>query len=82
LRAILPELTTLIIGGEASQSVEEVSWSGDTVAIEPVLEMGVARAAAGAIVYESGAFVVAGGEDGESVLDDFEFCVPSTLSPL
>jgi len=82
LRAILPERSTLIIGGEASQSVEQVSWSANTVAIEPVLELGVDRAAAGAIVYESGAFVVAGGDDGESIRDDFEFCVPASLNPL
>lgn len=82
LRAIVPEQSRLIIGGEASQRVEEVRWSGDTVAIDFLLELGVARASAGAIVYESGAFVVAGGDDGVSARDDFEFCVPSALTPL
>jgi len=82
LQAILPENSALIIGGNASRSVEEVRWSGDTVAIEPLSELNVARAAAGAIVYESGAFVVAGGDDGVSVRDDFEFCVPAALTPL
>ena len=82
LRAILPELSALIIGGEGSKSVEEVRWSEDTVAIEPVLEMRVPRASAGAIVYESGVFVVAGGDDGGTALDDFEFCVPAALTPL
>jgi hypothetical protein len=82
LRAILPEHSALIIGGDASRSVEEVRWNGDTLAIEPVLELNVARAAAGAIVYESGAFVVAGGDDEVSARDDFEFCVPAALAPL
>ena len=82
MQAILPENSALIIGGNASRSVEEVRWSGDTVAIEPLSELNVARAAAGAIVYESGAFVVAGGDDGVSVRDDFEFCVPAALTPL
>ena len=82
LQAILPENSALIIGGNASRSVEEVRWSGDTVAIEPLSELNVARAAAGAIVYESGAFVVAGGDNGVSVRDDFEFCVPAALTAL
>lgn len=82
LRAILPEYSALIIGGEDSQSVEEARWSGDTVAIEPVVDMVLPRASAGAILYESGAFVVAGGESGGAVLDDFEFCVPAALTPL
>lgn len=82
LRAIIPERTTLIVGGEGSQSVEAVSWSGDTVVIDSVSQLNVARASAGAIVYESGAIVVAGGDDGESIRDDFEFCVPATLNPL
>lgn len=82
LRAVVPQYQTLIVGGEASQLVEEVRWSGDTVAIESVLQLSVARAAAGAIVYESGAFVVAGGDDGSSVREDFEFCVPVALQPL
>ena len=81
-RAILPEYATLVVGGDDSRAVEEVRWSGDAVAIEPVLEMEVPRAAAGAIVYESGAFVVAGGDDGVSARDDFEFCTPDALTPL
>jgi len=82
LRAIVPEHSRLVIGGDSSRSVEEVLFDGDTVTIEPVLEMGVTRASAGAIVYESGAFVVAGGDDGDSVREDFEFCVPAALAPL
>lgn len=82
LRAIVPEGATLVIGGEASQRVEEVVWSGSEVAIEPVVELNTPRAAAGAIVYESGAFVVAGGDDGTEARDDFEFCVPAALSAL
>jgi len=34
------------------------------------------------VVLESGAFVVAGGDDGVSSRNDFEFCVPATLEPL
>jgi len=33
-------------------------------------------------VYESGAFVVGGGDDGTGARDDFEFCVPTALEPL
>jgi hypothetical protein len=82
LRAILPEGTTLVVGGDASPRVEEVVWSGSSVAVEPVVELSVPRASAGAIVYESGAFVVAGGDDGVEARDDFEFCVPAALNPL
>jgi hypothetical protein len=31
---------------------------------------------------ESGAFIVAGGDDGVSIREDFEFCVPAALEPL
>ncbi len=41
-----------------------------------------ARAAAGAVVLESGAFIVGGGDDGAVRRDDFEFCVPAELEPL
>lgn len=81
-RAIVPERSTLIVGGEDSSRVDEVRWSGDAVSIEPLVEMGFPRAAAGAIVYESGAFVVAGGDDGTAVREDFELCVPAALEPL
>jgi hypothetical protein len=82
LRATLPEYSALVIGGQGSQGVEEVRWSGNAVTIEPVLELSSPRAGAGAVVYESGAFVVAGGDDGVSARDDFEFCVPAALTQL
>jgi hypothetical protein len=62
--------------------VEEVVWNDADVEIQPVLEMEVPRAGAGGLVLESGAFIVAGGDDGVSIRDDFEFCVPSALAPL
>lgn len=82
LGAVVPENGTLIVGGESSQMVESVVWSGGSVSIDPVVQLAVARANAGAIVYESGAFVVGGGGDGPTVRDDFEFCVPASLRPL
>ena len=82
MRAIVPENSALVVGGEASRLVEEVRWSGNTVEIESVLELSVSRASAGAVVYESGAFVVAGGDDGGGAREDFEFCVPAALQPL
>jgi hypothetical protein len=81
-RAIVPEYSALVVGGEGARTVEEVQWSGSSVAIEPLFELQVPRAAAGAIVYESGAVVVAGGDDGQVARDDFEFCVPVELAPL
>jgi hypothetical protein len=78
----VPEQSTLIIGGESSPLVEKVRWSGDDVQIEPVLALSSARAFPGAIVYEGGAIVVAGGEDGGEAADGLEFCVPSALEPL
>jgi len=82
LRAIVPEGSALIVGGEASPLVEEVSWGESSVQIESLVQLNVQRAAAGAIVYESGAFVVGGGDDGTGARDDFEFCVPTALEPL
>ena len=82
LDAVQPPPSALIIGGDGSALVEGVQWDGDEVGILPVLELGVARAGAGAIVLESGAFFVAGGDDGSSIRDDFEFCLPAALSPL
>ena len=81
-RPIVPEYSALVVGGEGSASIEEVRWSGSSVAIEPLVELQVPRAAAGAIVYESGAIVVAGGDDGVTERDDFEFCVPAALTAL
>ncbi len=74
--------STLIIGGEGSQLVEEVRWNADEVQIQELLELDVPRAGAGGILLESGAFIVAGGDDGTEIRDDMEFCVPSELSPL
>ena len=82
LGALQPAQSALVIGGEASQLVEEVRWSGTDVEIQPVLQLEVPRAGAGGIVLESGAFVVAGGNDGVSIREDFEFCVPASLEPL
>jgi len=73
----------LIIGGVGSRLVDEVRWDGTDVAIEQLLELDVPRAGAGGIVLESGAFVVAGGDDGTGTRQqDFEFCVPAALEPL
>ena len=82
LRATVPERSTLIVGGEASPLVEEVQWDQGDVRIGTVAQLNVQRASAGAIVYESGAFVVGGGDDGTGARDDFEFCVPAALTPL
>ena len=77
-----PAGSTLIIGGDNSSSVEEVTWPGGGAEIGSVLSLNTPRASAGAIVYESGAFVVAGGSDDMGARDDFEFCVPAALEPL
>lgn len=82
LEVLLPGDSTLLIGGADSRLVEEVRWADDVVEIAPLLELNTERAGAGAIVLESGAFVVAGGNDGVSRRDDFEFCVPAALEPL
>jgi hypothetical protein len=82
LNALQPEGSRLIIGGDDSQLVDEVRWSGADVEIQPLLQLNVPRAGAGGLVLESGAFVVAGGDDGVSIRADFEFCVPSSLEPL
>jgi hypothetical protein len=77
-----PDRSALIIGGDDSQQVEEVRWSADQVTIAPLVELQVPRAGAGAIVLESGAFIVAGGDDGVDIREDFEFCAPAALTPL
>jgi len=77
-----PDRSALIIGGDDSQRVEEVRWGADQVTIAPLLELQVPRAGAGAIVLESGAFIVAGGDDGVDIREDFEFCAPAALTPL
>ena len=82
LEVLLPQDSTLLVGGTDSRLVEEVRWPDDLVEITPLLELNTERAGAGAIVLESGAFVVAGGNDGVSRRDDFEFCVPAELEPL
>lgn len=82
LNALQPEASRLIIGGDDSQLVDEVRWSDADVEIQPLLQLNVPRAGAGGFVLESGAFVVAGGDDGVSVRADFEFCVPASLEPL
>jgi hypothetical protein len=74
--------TALVIGGEGSRLVEEVRWNEDDVEIFALLELNVPRAGAGGISFESGIFVVAGGDDGTAIRDDMELCVPSELSPL
>jgi len=83
LGALQPAKSALIIGGVGSRLVDEVRWDGTDVAIEQLLELDVPRAGAGGIVLESGAFVVAGGDDGTGTRQqDFEFCVPAALEPL
>lgn len=72
----------LVIGGEGSRLVEEVRWNGNDVEIDTLLELNVPRAGAGGISFESGIFVVAGGDDGTAIRDDMEVCAPSELSPL
>jgi hypothetical protein len=82
LAALQPARSALVIGGVGSTSVEEVRWDGAGVEIQPLLQLEVPRAGAGGIVLESGAFIVAGGDDGVSIREDFEFCVPAVLEPL
>jgi hypothetical protein len=71
-----------VIGGDDSRLVEQIHWSETHVEIQTLLQLDVPRAGAGGIVLESGAFIVAGGDDGVSIRDDFEFCVPASLEPL
>jgi len=82
LNALQPAESALVIGGDGSQLVDEVRWDGSDVEIQPLLQLDVPRAGAGGIVLESGAFIVAGGDDGVSIREDFEFCVPAALEPL
>ena len=82
LAALQPAQSALVIGGEGSRLVDEVRWGAADVQIEPLLQLDVPRAGAGGIVLESGAFIVAGGDDGVSIREDFEFCVPAVLEPL
>ena len=82
LDALQPAQSELVIGGDGSQLVDEVRWNAADVEIQPLLQLDVPRAGAGGIVLESGAFIVAGGDDGVSIREDFEFCVPASLEPL
>ena len=82
LNALQPAQSELVIGGDGSQLVDEVRWNGADVEIQQLLQLDVPRAGAGGIVLESGAFIVAGGDDGVSIREDFEFCVPASLEPL
>lgn len=82
LGVLQPADSALLVGGESSSLVEEVLWEDGNVGIEALLQMQFPRAGAGGLVLESGAFIVAGGEDGVSIRDDFEFCVPDALRPL
>lgn len=82
LDTVQPEQSTLIIGGDASTKVDEIRWSGEDVAIAPLLELNTPRAGAGAIVLESGLFIVGGGNDADGRRADFEVCVPAALAPL
>lgn len=82
LDALQPANSTLVIGGDDSALVNEVRWADEDVEIQELLQMNVPRAGAGGLVLESGAFVVAGGDDGVSTREDFEFCVPAALEPL
>ncbi|MGB8331121.1 MAG: hypothetical protein WCE62_13440 [Polyangiales bacterium] len=82
LNPLQPEGSRLIIGGNDSRLVDEVRWNDADVEVLPLLQLNVPRAGAGGLVLESGVFIVAGGDDGASIRDDFEFCVPATLTPL
>jgi hypothetical protein len=82
LAALQPVRSALVIGGGGSKLVDEVRWNGADVEIQPLLQLDVPRAGAAGIVLESGAFIVAGGDDGVSIREDFEFCVPAALEPL
>ncbi len=82
LGVLQPARSALLIGGTNSRTIEEVRWSGADVIIEPAFDLVVPRASAGGIVLESGAFIVAGGNDGVSSRDDFEFCAVDPLNPL
>jgi hypothetical protein len=82
LNALQPAQSALVIGGDDSQLVDEVRWNAANIEIQPLLQMDIPRAGAGGIVLESGAFIVAGGDDGVSIREDFEFCVPAALEPL
>jgi len=82
LGVLNPADSALLVGGESSSAVEEVRWNDGDVEIQALLQMEFPRAGAGALVLESGAFIVAGGDDGVSIRDDFEFCVPAALQPL
>jgi hypothetical protein len=82
LEALQPAQSTLVIGGDSSRLVDVVRWNGADVEIQPLLELDIPRAGAAGIVLESGAFIVAGGDDGVSIREDFEFCVPAALEPL
>ncbi|MGB5366225.1 MAG: hypothetical protein WBM75_06720 [Polyangiales bacterium] len=82
LGVLQPANSALLVGGESSSMVEEVRWDDENVEIQPLLQMEFPRAGAGGLVLESGAFIVAGGDDGVSIRDDFEFCVPAALQPL
>jgi hypothetical protein len=82
LGVLQPVNSALLVGGESSSLVEEVRWTDGSVEIRPLLQMQFPRARAGGLALESGAFIVAGGDDGVSIRDDFEFCVPAALQPL
>lgn len=82
LQSFQPARSTLVIGGDGSRLVDEVRWNGADVEIAPLLQLDVPRAGAAGIILESGAFIVAGGDDGVSIREDFEFCVPAVLEAL
>lgn len=77
-----PAGSTLLVGGEDSTLVEEVFWSRGTALIGPFSNLSFPRAGAAGVVLESGALIVAGGDDGVGSRSDFEFCVPSELTRL
>jgi hypothetical protein len=87
LGAVAPEGGTLVVGGEGASGdvstlVEGVVFSDAAVTIDSVAELNRGRTFTGVIQYESGAFVVGGGSDEQGPLDDFEFCVPASLTAL
>jgi hypothetical protein len=82
LHSLVPARSTLVIGGDGSSLVDQIRWNGTDVEIQPLLQLSVPRAGSAGIVLESGAFIVAGGDDGVSIREDSEFCVPAALEPL
>ncbi len=77
-----PAGSTLLVGGAGSTLIEEVFWTQKFALIGPFARLSSPRAGAAGVVLESGALIVAGGDDGVASRSDFEFCVPTELTRL